>query len=180
MGKRRVTLIVAAALALLPTLVFAGGSTPAPTWSTQVTKGRFVVLAAFNNEAVLDKETGLVWQLVAGDTDNNGTVNSSDKLSWFAAHSYCNNVEVGGRKGWRLPSIQEQATLIDTTHSNPALPTGHPFVGVGAGYWSASTLASDPAVGVDMNFIDGNVNGADKSLLGLVWCVRGGSSPDLL
>jgi hypothetical protein len=138
-----------------------------------------VILTAFGGEAVLDKETGLVWQRTAGDTDDNGVTNDSDKLDWFQAHIYCNNVAVGGRKGWRLPSIQEQATLIDPSASSPALPAGHPFIGVRAGYWSASTDLGDSNVGMDMNFIDGNVNFGGKVLGGMVWCVRGGSAPDL-
>jgi hypothetical protein len=32
---------------------------------------------------------------------------------------------------------------------------------------------------MDMNFIDGNVNFGGKVLGGMVWCVRGGSAPDL-
>jgi hypothetical protein len=35
---------------------------PVPTWSDQINSpNRFKVLKEFNNEAVLDKETGLVW-----------------------------------------------------------------------------------------------------------------------
>ncbi|MGH7216047.1 MAG: hypothetical protein ACREIG_02295, partial [Nitrospiraceae bacterium] len=50
---------------------------------------RFVVLAAFNNEAVLDKETGLVWEKSP----------QSAAVSSLNARLACANKAVGGRKG---------------------------------------------------------------------------------
>jgi hypothetical protein len=58
---------------------------------------RFVVLAAFNNEAVLDKNTGLVWEKSPQTTTN----------TWLGACHDCLNKTIGGQKGWRLPSIPE-------------------------------------------------------------------------
>lgn len=62
---------------------------------------RFTVLTAFNGEAVRDNETGLVWE------------KSPQTLtaSWVNARSQCANKIVGGRKGWRLPSVTELARL---------------------------------------------------------------------
>ena len=57
-------------------------------------------LTAFNSDAVLDKETGLVWEKSPATTA--GTSSS--------ARSTCANKAVGGRKGWRLPSMPELAT----------------------------------------------------------------------
>src|SRR5215218_3368442 len=65
---------------------------------------RFIVLTDWANQAVLDRETGLVWQQALAD----GT------SIWTEAHAICNNTLTGGRAGWRLPTIQELASLIDT------------------------------------------------------------------
>jgi Protein of unknown function (DUF1566) len=68
---------------------------------------RFVVLAEFNNQAVLDKNTGLVWEQAPGTTTR----------LWAQAGRYCINKSVGGTRGWRLPSVIELKSIQD-----PSLP----------------------------------------------------------
>ncbi|MDM8554487.1 DUF1566 domain-containing protein [Desulfococcaceae bacterium HSG7] len=42
---------------------------------------------------------------------------------------------------WRLPTMKELCTLIDFSRREPALPNGHKFSAIPAGYhWSATTL----------------------------------------
>ena len=139
-----------------------------PSWDQQIAPvDRFVVLTNWNSKAVLDKETGLVWEKspqVAGAT-------------WNDARVACANKPVGNRKGWRLPSVVELSSLIDRSVSpGPTLPVGHPFVGVqSAGYWSATTNAASPPFARLVNVGNGLVGGADKADTFLyVWCVRGG------
>jgi hypothetical protein len=56
---------------------------------------------------------------------------------------------------------------------------GHPFAtgentGVqSASYWSATTLAVNPAGAWYVNFFNGDVNTAAKSFSTHAWCVRG-------
>lgn len=40
---------------------------------------------------------------------------------------------------WRLPTINELASLVDCDTYAPALPAGHPFTGIQTGYWSSTT-----------------------------------------
>ena len=87
-----------------------------PTWSQKLPAAQRFVLV-LDGAAVLDKETGLVWERVP----------STSKIDWFYAEYECYSKTVGGRKGWRLPSVAELASLIDPTQSNPKLPSGHPF-----------------------------------------------------
>ena len=118
-----------------------------------------------DNAAVLDKETGLVWQR---NTDN--TIRS-----WAVASIYCYQLEVGGRMGWRLPRIEELTTLVDTSQSNPALPSGNPFINAkSSGYWSSSTNASDSNFAWGVSFDYGYVYGYYKADGHCVRCVRGG------
>jgi len=83
--------------------------------------------------------------------------------------------------GWRLPSAQELASLVDPSvpFPGPTLPAGHPFTNVQQGfYWSATTLASSPtlpdssAFAWSVDFLDGGVSALGKSSPRLVWCVR--------
>ena len=74
--------------------------------------------------AVLDRETGLVWERVpsaaaAGD--------------WDTARALAARGFVGGRYGWRIPSEEELATLV-------AAGAGHPFTVLpNTYYWTATT-----------------------------------------
>jgi len=86
---------------------------------------------------------------------------------------------MGNRKGWRLPTIQELASLVDSTRSNPALPAGHPFSNVQSFYyWSATTNAADASGAWGVFFGDGSVLPLTKSSTIRAWCVRGGQGVD--
>lgn len=145
---------------------------PSPLWGEPInTPDRFVVLTSYNNEAVYDNETGLVWE------QSPSTTNTLFVDAQFA----CNNKTVGNRKGWRLPTIQELASLIDpTVPLPPTLPAGHPFGNVMSSvflfrYWSATIRATDtPWV---VTFYDGNVH-AFPGGTHFAWCVRGGRGVD--
>ena len=140
---------------------------------------RFIVLADWNSEAVLDRETGLVWERSP----------STSPLLWLNAQRHCNRSNTGDRLGWRLPTLQELASLVDRTQPNPALPSGHPFQKENVQssefsfYWSATTLAgtgNEPlawGVSFGIGFVDNVVN-ALKSDQAFVWCVRGGQGVD--
>ncbi len=40
---------------------------------------------------------------------------------------------------WRLPTINELASLVDCSTHSPALVSGHPFTGIQPAYWSSTT-----------------------------------------
>lgn len=143
-----------------------------PSWNqTLPAATRFIVLTNMNSEAVLDRETGLVWEQSP----------SSTELAPTIASVRCIQLTKGGRNGWRLPTIQELASLIDLTVAFPGqkLPPDHPFKITGVFYYSATALfqhTSDLKWGVD--FIDGQVIPKNGAVLGRGWCVRGGQGPD--
>jgi hypothetical protein len=149
-----------------------------PSWDqTLPASTRFVVLTNMNNEAVLDRETGLVWELLPTTTG----------LIWENAHDHCMQLAVGGRKGWRLPSIQDLQSLVDPTVPSPGpmLPAGHPFTGAQSGtlsfYWTATSqsgaqFVDNFAKSLSLGF--GNVSNVGKAQKAFVWCVRGGQGGD--
>lgn len=140
-----------------------------PSWDQKLDAAtRFVVLLNWNSDAVLDRETGLVWEKVP----------STPFFDWANASIHCVQLNLGGRKGWRLPTIQDLASLIDPNQSNPALPSGHPFtVPSTEGYWSATARA---ATNVWLaGFGDGGVGFGPQTLTNVrAWCVRGGAGVD--
>ena len=184
----------------LATIAFASGPVAAqttgngpyyavPSWDqTLPVAQRFIVLSNFDNAAVLDRETGLVWERTPQSQSSTGVT-----APFSNAVQNCYNANTGGRTGWRLPTPEELMSLVDRTQRNPALPAGHPFQQVLfmdnqglADYWTASTLfppqASSPggpflpgaavAVGFNSGFI---VAGVPTDVVRGVWCVRGGS-----
>src|SRR5262247_3707722 len=69
-----------------------------PSWDqTLPSATRFIVLSNFGGQAVLDRETGLVWEK---------SPNTAPML-WEPALEYCINHRVGDRQGWRLPTMAE-------------------------------------------------------------------------
>jgi len=142
-----------------------------PAWDRKIPANtRFLVLTNWSSAAVLDKETGLVWER-SSDASQVG-------FTWSAARFVCTDKTMSTRKGWRLPSVHELASLIDTSQ-NPALPLGHPFtIFQSDGYWSASSDAEFPTNAWVVNIFNGTVFNADKATSRQVWCVRGGMNAD--
>ncbi len=137
----------------------------APTWHQILPAAERFVLVMNNNEAVLDKETGLVWERST----------SATSYVWEDAISHCADVVIGGRKGWRLPAIEELATLVDPARSDPALPSGHPFTNVQlSAYWSSTRYTSLTDYAWNVFFSNGVVGAPFNGIDYYVRCVRGG------
>ena len=122
-------------------------------------------------EAVLDKQTGLVW------TKNASHANK--KISWEKAVVYCQNFSLGNQKDWRLPTKEELITLLDTSRSHPALPEGNPFIdvredGKGSSYWTNTELEGDNNYAWIISTSFGQVMDSHKLMDNSVWPVRDG------
>jgi hypothetical protein len=139
-----------------------------PAWDQKLPVAtRFVVLTNWNSAAVLDKETGLVWERSPHITGH----------IWSAARVQCTARTTGARKGWRLPSVHELASLIDPSVASPGpnLPPGHPFLTVqSALYWSATTYVDDSSIAGLVGFGGGFSATGDRFAAFHAWCVRGG------
>ncbi|MCF6155725.1 MAG: DUF1566 domain-containing protein [Candidatus Brocadia sp.] len=144
-----------------------------PNWSEKLdAASRFVLV--LDDEAIYDKETGLVWEKSPDTT----------RRTWADAILYAYRKTVGGRKGWRLPTVEELASLVDPTQTFPALflPGGHPFTNVQLDhYWSATIHANNTnfalTVSFQADFVSNDDRGSSDSLH-YVWCVRGGYGYD--
>ena len=166
-------------IAIVALFVFVplGVAEPVPTWDQQINSPhRFTVLTKFGGAAVFDRETGLVWEKSPTEPPTGPTT----KFTWSNAQVHCNDLTTGGRLGWRLPTVQELASLVDPTVSpGPKLPSGHPFFNVQSyNYWSATTSADDTSLAWVVRFFAGDTAHGYKSDNNFVWCVRGGQGVD--
>jgi hypothetical protein len=118
--------------------------------------------------AVLDRETGLVWERIP----------SVQPTYWDTAVLGCQARNLGGRLGWRLPSLEELYSLLDLTQANPALPSGHPFSIGSVPYWSATTTPGLATSAQAIDLTDGTfMSGLGKATNNFRWwCVRGGQA----
>lgn len=141
-------------------------------WVDNPPNKRFAIYSHGADEAVLDKETRLVWER---------SPSPNKQASWNDAIVYACASKIVGRMGWRLPAIEELLTLVDPTQANPTLPVGHPFknVQIDYFYWSSTLGATAPptyAWGYD--FGNGNISNVLKTAQVYAWLVRGGYGHD--
>ena len=133
--------------------------------TTALAADRFVLV--MGDAAVKDNHTGLVWEQTPGP----------DLMFWVDALTHCDTRATGGRTGWRLPTKEELAGLVDTSRHDPALPSGHPFSNVkSAIYWTSTSSAKDPVLAWHVSFFSGEVVTDGKHLNRRVWCVRSGDT----
>lgn len=135
---------------------------------------RFTILAAFDNQAVRDNNTGLVWERSA---------ESSLFRTWLDAKlNVCAKKRIANQKGWRLPSLPELTSLIDMSAplGSARIQPGHPFLNIQPfEYWTATTDADVTTIAWGVSFATGGVDGHHKDLhQNATWCVRGGMNAD--
>jgi hypothetical protein len=130
---------------------------------------RFTVLTNFGGAAVRDNNTGLVWEQ---------TPDSTTRV-WVDALASCLNKNVGGTRGWRLPSVVELASLIDPSLPVPFVPTSA-FTGVqiDTGYWSSTAYAGNPTDAWSVGFDFAPAFFINRASHVHVWCVRGPMNAD--
>ena len=130
-----------------------------------------------NNQAVLDKETGLVWQRDA----------SQPHSAWGGAVEYCVQNAMGGRRGWRLPTADELTSLAIAFSPDPMdMPppnspfTGFPLAPGAQRYWTATDSALDntfafvvdPSTGFPTTHLKAGSGAFEERVV----CVRGGQT----
>lgn len=136
-----------------------------PSWDQTLPRStRLIVLSNFNSEAVLDRETGLVWtRTAAGASSDSG-----------GAADLCARAFIGGRGGWRLPAIQELTSLVGPLTSAALIENDTYTQQLGSVVWSGTisnsfslryVLRKEPNFGYWQADLFGPA-------LRAVWCVR--------
>lgn len=135
-------------------------------WQQTHPAQRFMILPDFNNDAVLDKDTNLIWELSPTPTP----------VTWNEARATCITRTTGGQKGWRLPAPAEMRSLVGPAVDSPIpnIPPGHPFLNIQpTAYWTVVPEANQPSYARYVDAFLGNVLSFIKIYTYPVWCVRG-------
>jgi Protein of unknown function (DUF1566) len=161
-----------------------------PSWDqTLPASTRFIVLANFNNDAVLDRETGLVWERAPSVASFAGGP-PVGTFGGIFAFEHCDSLVLGNRMGWRLPGSYELSSLLDLSVSDsPKLPAGNPFTlpppsetpgPKTISFWTSNSYYNLSAPGTAglrriVDFFNGVPGFSNWAIFNHVWCVRSGS-----
>ena len=127
----------------------------------------FLTLLAAAPTSKIDAKTGLVWQ---------GNRAMPLELDYAHAVAYCRDLSLDGFSDWRLPEIEELATIIDLRAWRPALKRGFQ-IRPEERFWSITTNASDPKEAWVVSFGYGEIEPYPKNRRYHVRCVRGEMRP---
>jgi len=118
---------------------------------------------------VRDQSTGLEWMRQAGE------IGPLDWESAFQAVDSMNGKGACGFTDWRLPNVRELESLVCLEGHTPALSPNHPFRGVEASYWSATTSSYEGTYAWVLHMDDGAIGvGFKKNKEFWAWPVRDG------
>ena len=126
---------------------------------------------------VRDNVTGLIWEVKTNDSSIHYKDN---QYGWQDAQDVfitaLNSQSFGGHSDWRLPTVKELSTIVDSSipYPGPTINTDYFPNTVSSDYWSSTTGASNPSVAWPVDFGDGWVSNYGKSYGKYVRAVRAG------
>lgn len=110
---------------------------------------------------VIDLDTKLVWQRTV----------DAGSYSWNAAATYCTTTALPGT-GWRVPSVRELESIIDSTQQSPPID-GTTFPATPkTGFWTSTIFVDGNSTAMIVNLSDGTVQNEADSVQHAVRCVR--------
>ena len=126
---------------------------------------------------IRDNVTGLIWE---NKTDDNSIHDKDNAYNWYDAQSVfiatLNSQNFGGHNDWRLPTIKELSTIVDSSipYPGPTINSDYFPNTVSSYYWSSTTGAYDPSHAWSVIFGVGYIGYHFKSYYYYVRAVRGG------
>jgi hypothetical protein len=145
------------AIAIASALTCAGASSWVTQSAADAHPGRYVVRPG----TVYDTKTKLTWQKVPGPTS----------YTWADANTYCGQLDLDAMK-WRLPSVKELETLVDSSRTSPAIDLAAFPNTPSQFFWTASLVTHFPSNGWTVDFNRGSENFFPLTSTQLVRCVR--------
>jgi hypothetical protein len=112
---------------------------------------------------VTDLQTGLMWKRCSEGQSGTACSGTESIQTWQAALTTAANSSFAGYSDWRLPSVKELQSLVETGCHSPSI-NGVRFPNTPSNsFWTSTTVASNASNARVVNFSSGNVNGSVKS-----------------
>lgn len=125
------------------------------------------------NGTVTDTQTALMWKQCSEGQSGAGCSGGLSEMDWQEALATAGASGFAGYSDWRLPSVKELQSLVETGCYSPAI-NGVLYPGTpNSLYWSSTTIASNGANAWLVGFADGHVTNGTKSFQRGVRLVRG-------
>lgn len=127
---------------------------------------------------ISDRETGLMWmQCPLGLSDPACATGTVDDYTWKEALEAAQAANAGagtnGYSDWRLPSVAELGSIIESACVSPAINEDFfPATPLGFSYWSSSPFRSDASKAWAVNFYSGTETDQAKSTGNYIRLVR--------
>jgi hypothetical protein len=116
----------------------------------------------------IDEVTGVWWQR---------DVEPSVRRAWPDADRYCQDLLLGGKDDWRLPTRLELVSIVDFAAFKPAVDaTAFPSTPT-FGFWSGSQRADQPETAWLVYFLDGYTSFNQFAYQSLTRCSRSDRAP---
>jgi hypothetical protein len=124
---------------------------------------------------ITDNYTKLIWMKcpvgMSGSTCKSG---SPALRSWSDARDSCKNLSLASKKDWRLPTLKELNSIVDTGVFDPSVNKKF-FGGTSDIYWTSVAPARYLASKFGVLFSDGSVYFQSDNSSAATRCVRGGN-----
>lgn len=134
--------------------------------------GKYLSDSAISWSMIMDKVTGLIWEIKTTDSSIH---DRSNKFDWYDAQDFfietLNSNSFGGYSDWRLPKAMELSTIINADEWDSAVNTSYFPQTVNSNYWSSDSSTESHAWKV--YFYNGTVRTRGKSELTFARAVRG-------
>ena len=140
---------------------------------------RFTASEPVSGEPVVsDSATGLTWKKCTQGLSGSGCANGSAlAMSWSDAISAANSETFAGFSDWRLPSVQELNSIVETACrpflNNAFFPDTSTIAGA-IHYWTGTTFSLNPTGAYRIDFSAGYLGWDLKTELHYVRLLRGG------
>ena len=142
----------------------------------QYTAGQARSYVDNNNGTISDLSTGLMWKKCVEDLSGSdcGDDSKSAKSRTQAAQiAICEADNTASYTDWRLPNINELASLVDYSTSSPAINQIYFPRTPNGWFWTSTSLApSEASSGWVFDFIRGKTDVDPKSITHMARCVR--------